>query len=125
VSNDILLLVNAAIRGGRWPGRKDDPAFSSVLNFGNPPLASFNDNSTSLRSLALAIHKAIAMFESRLIPASIKVMTALEERGYDSARPNIQWPVVLVNGVLAPTGENFRLRMRIDVLNGHASADYL
>jgi predicted component of type VI protein secretion system len=124
VANDILLLINASIRGGGWQGKKDDLAFSSVLNFGNPPLACFGNGIVSPRSLASTIHKSIVMFESRLVPSSIKVMVTLEEHGYDSSRPNIQWPVVLVNGVLAPTGENFRFRMRIDIVDGHASADF-
>lgn len=124
VANDILLLVNASMRGRRWRRKENDLAFSSVLNFGNPAEIYFGDGTTSLHSISVAIHNTIVMFEPRLVPSSIKIIATLEEPGYDSSRPNTEWPIVFIDGVLTPTGENFRLRLRINIFDGHASADF-
>lgn len=123
VANDILALMNASLRAGRWEGTRNSPAFSSVLNFGNAPLGCFGDGKADLKSLANSIKTAILMFESRLIPSSVKVLAMVEQGMFDGSRSKFQWPVFCVEGVLAANNEPFVFRMRIGVLHGHACAD--
>lgn len=123
VANDVLSLINASIRGGRWRGEKGSHAFSSVANFGNPPLACLGAGQTDLRSIAVAVKDVILVFEPRLLPSSLSVVAGTEDERFDSARPNAQWPVLSIEGVLVETNEPFRLRMRIDLAHGHVCAD--
>lgn len=123
VANDIVALINASIRGGQLPQVRGTPAFDSVLNFGNAPLARFGAGYIDLQSLANSVKATILMFESRVVSRSL-VVTAVIEEGWSSRfRPPSQWPVFCIDGALVSGDRPLRLRMRIDVAHGHACLD--
>lgn len=123
VADDILRLINASIRGGRWNDEKHSPSVSSVMNYGNSPLADFSEGVVDLKALANSIKKTLIMFESRLVASSLRILTIVEDRKFNSSKPNAQWPLFVIEGVLKETGDPFQLRMQIDVTYGHACAD--
>jgi predicted component of type VI protein secretion system len=123
VSDDILRLINASMRGGRWHDDKHSPSMSSVMNYGHSPLAVFGDGVVDIKSLALAIKNILVIFEPRLEPSSLSILAMIEDRKFNSAKPHTQWPVFVIEGILKETGDPFRMRLQIDVTYGHASVD--
>lgn len=123
VSNDILRLINASIRGGRWHDEKHSPSVSSVMNYGHSPLAIFGNGVIDIRALVQAIKNMLVVFEPRLEASSLSILATLEDRKFSSSKPHAQWPVFVIEGILKETSDPFRMRVQIDVTYGHASVD--
>ena len=124
IARDILDMLNASIRGGRWQGRTDAPAFASVLNFGRPPLAAFGAGSIDLNALSDAIYRLVSTAEPRLIPSTLSVHASLERNLRDASRVSSQWPLFEVRARTKGSGLDFQMRFRIDVTHGHAVAEH-
>jgi predicted component of type VI protein secretion system len=123
VADDVLRLINSSIRGGRWRDDQRSPSFSSVMNYGNSPLAVFDNGVVDLRALTHSIKNILIMFETRIEASSLNILATTEDRQFNSTKSNIQWPVFIIRGTLRETGGPFYLRMRIDITYGHASTD--
>ncbi|HYP83829.1 GPW/gp25 family protein [Variovorax sp.] len=123
IARDILSLINASIRGGRWAGSSGDPAVHSVVNFGAPPLAAFGAGNIDLRALVDAVHQVIERFEPRLLKSSVSVTASTSNRTSDASRPGMQWPLFQVDAMTVVPGLGFQMRFRIDVTHGHAVAE--
>lgn len=123
VAQDVLALINASIRGRQMQELRGTPAFSSVLNFGNAPLARFGAGYIDLQFLANSVRATILMFEPRVIARSLVVTALIDEGRSLSFRPPSQWPLFCIDGALVRGDRPLRLRMRIDVAHGHACMD--
>lgn len=124
IARDILDMLNASIRGGRWQGRTDAPAFRSVLNFGRPPLAAFGSGNVDLNVLSDAIYGLISSAEPRLDPSTLTVQACVARNLRDASRVSSQWPLFEVRARTKGADKDFQMRFRVDVTHGHAVAEY-
>lgn len=122
IAADIVRLVNAAIRSGPWRDNPNLPAYTSVLNYGLPPLAVTGQSTLDLNEWAAAVQRSLAHFEPRLVPQSLEVEARLEELGVPGSPHGSRWPVFRIRAELRDGGAPFLLNLGMDCVNGQAFA---
>lgn len=80
VLRDLSWLLNTAQRIGP-EDREDSPeAYTSVVNYGVPDLTGVTTGGLDILALEKTITRAIRAFEPRIMPGSLKVRAALDEK---------------------------------------------
>jgi type VI secretion system protein ImpF len=92
VMRDLACLLNCTNLDTQLPLDDFPRAKRSVVNFGIPPLAGARFSKTELKAAAQKIQHAIAYFEPRILPGSLKVSIAhdTEAELYNYARFRIE-----------------------------------
>ena len=78
IAQDILSLLNSAVRSAKLDMPGKSWAMSSVLNYGNPPWVALGSSRIDPYQMAMDIQSTVSKFEPRLVPATVKVITLLE-----------------------------------------------
>lgn len=78
IAQDILSLLNSAVRSAKVDMPEKSWVMSSVLNYGNPPWVALGSSRIDPYQMAMDIQSTVSKFEPRLVPASVKVITRLE-----------------------------------------------
>jgi predicted component of type VI protein secretion system len=78
IAQDILSLLNSAVRSAKLDIPSKSWIMSSVLNYGNPPWAALGNSRIDPYQMAIDIQSTVSKFEPRLVPATVKVITRLE-----------------------------------------------
>jgi len=73
VLRDLNWLLNCTNLEGQLPVKNFPQIRDSVINFGIPPLAGARFSESDLDTVAIGIQRAIAYFEPRIVPKSLKV----------------------------------------------------
>jgi type VI secretion system protein ImpF len=109
IAQDILSLLNSSVRGAKLELTGKSWVKSSVLNFGNPPWVALGNSGIDPFQIAMDIQSTIAKFESRLAPATVKVIARLETV---KNRQNILYFEIL--GQHQGLTEIFKMRLAMD-----------
>jgi type VI secretion system protein ImpF len=78
IAQDILSLLNSAVRSAKLDMPGKNWVKSSVLNYGNPPWVALGSSRIDPYQMAIDIQSTVSKFEPRLAPATVKVITRLE-----------------------------------------------
>ena len=78
IAQDILSLLNNAVRSAKLDMPDKSWVMSSVLNYGNPPWVALGSSRIDPYQMAMDIQSTVSKFEPRLVPATVKVITRLE-----------------------------------------------
>jgi len=87
VLRDLNWLLNCTNLEGQLPIHNFPQVRNSVLNFGIPPLAGARFSESDLDTVAAGIQRALAYFEPRIIPESLKV-SVVRDKDTDVYRYN-------------------------------------
>jgi type VI secretion system lysozyme-like protein len=113
ISHDIVNLLNCAMRGASLGVSNDAPVASSVLNFGNPCMATSGRSRVDPQQIATSIRQTISAFEPRLL-ASRTTVSARQET--DS--PGCSKLYFDVHGLLKSQKSTITIRLTLDYQGG-------
>ena len=116
VVRDAVNLLNCALRGASLGVAGDTQVASSVLNFGNPCMATLGRSRVDPQQIATSIRQTLCMFEPRLL-ASRTTVTAREDTDSPGSR-NLYFDV---QGVVKPTQNSIAMRLMLDHQGGFFS----
>jgi type VI secretion system protein ImpF len=80
VLRDLSWLLNTAQRMGTEESESNPDVYSSVLNYGVPDLTGMTTGGLDLVTLEKTIARAIRAFEPRIMPETLRVTAALDEK---------------------------------------------
>lgn len=109
IAQDILSLLNGAIRSAKMdlPGKVW--VVSSVINYGNPPWVALGSSRIDPYQMAIDIQSTVSKFEPRLVPSTVKVVTRLE--AVRSSRNSLNFDI---QGQHQGQSEIFKMRLALD-----------
>ena len=109
IAQDILGLLNCAVRSARLDLPAKSPVMSSVLNYGNPPWLALGSSRIDPFQMALDIQNTLTQFEPRLSPNTLKVTTRLDTD--QSHRNNLYFDI---QAAMKGRADFFRMRLALD-----------
>lgn len=109
IAQDILSLLNSAVRSAKLDMPEKSWLMSSVLNYGNPPWVALGSSRIDPYQMALDIQSTVSKFEPRLVPASVKVITRLET--VRSSRNSLYFDI---QGRYQGESDIFKMRLALD-----------
>jgi predicted component of type VI protein secretion system len=109
IAQDILSLLNSAVRSAKLNAPGQSWVMSSVLNYGNPPWAALGSSRIDPYQMAMDIQATISKFEPRLAPASVKVRTRSET--LRASRDSLYFDI---QGQHQGQSEIFKMRLALD-----------
>lgn len=113
VARDVVHLLNCAMRGASMGMPSDAPVASSVLNFGNPCMATLGRSRVDPQHIANSIRQTLAAFEPRLLATRTLVVAR-----QDTDSPGSRALYFDVHGVLRHQGHHIAIRLVLDYLGG-------
>jgi type VI secretion system protein ImpF len=114
VANNLVDLMNCAIRGSRVDVREDSLAAASVLNYGIPPLSSTGSNSIDPMRVAAHLRKVVRDFEPRVDFYTTCVIARTDT--YSASRGVLYFDVATT---ARTDGSVIELCLAFDYLRGH------
>ena len=114
VARDVVNLLNCAMRGASIGIPGDAPVASSVLNFGNPCMATLGRSRVDPQQIATSIRQTLDTFEPRLLRSRTQVSPR-----EDTDSPGSRCIYFDVHGVLMPQHSSIAMRLRLDYLGGY------
>ena len=109
IAQDILSLLNSAVRSAKLDMPGKSWIMSSVLNYGNPPWAALGSSRIDPYQMAIDIQSTVSKFEPRLVPATVKVITRLE-----TMRTNQNSLYFDIQGRYKGQSDVFKMRLVLD-----------
>jgi predicted component of type VI protein secretion system len=109
IAQDILSLLNSAVRSAKLNMPEKSFVMSSVLNYGNPSWSALGSSRIDPYQLALDIQATVSKFEPRLNPDSVRVITRLES--VSASRNSL---IFDIQGRQQGTIEIFSMRLSMD-----------
>jgi predicted component of type VI protein secretion system len=111
VVRDVVSMLNCAMRGASFGVSSDTPVASSVLNFGNPCMATLGISRVDPQQIATSIRQTLGTFEPRLLAARTTVMAR-----QDTDSPGSRILYFDVHGVLKLNHNSITIRLMLDYL---------
>lgn len=111
VARDVVNLLNCALRGASLGVLSDTPVASSVLNFGNPCMATLGRSRVDPQQIATSIRQTLSTFEPRLLASRTTVVAR-----QDTDSPGSRVLYFDVHGILRPHNHSVTIRLLLDYL---------
>jgi type VI secretion system protein ImpF len=109
IAQDILSLLNSAVRSAKLLMPNKRWVMSSVLNYGNPPWVALGSSRIDPHQMALDIQLTVSQFEPRLAAETVRVATRLET--VRTSRNSLYFDI---QGRLQGQTEIFKMRLALD-----------
>lgn len=116
VVRDVVNLLNSALRGASLGLADDTHVASSVLNFGNPCMATLGRSRVDPQQIAANIRQTLCQFEPRLLAAR----TVVTARG-DTDNPGSRDLYFDVHGFIKSAQHSMSMRLMLDYQGGFFS----
>ncbi|WP_211470851.1 GPW/gp25 family protein [Collimonas humicola] len=113
IANDIVSLMNGAIRSARLRLSNGSLVAESVLNYGNPPLAVFGTSRIDPIRIAFHMRESLLLFEPRLDSSNLSVVHRPE-----TDRGAAQTVYFDISAVSRADGAPLKFRLALDYLSG-------
>src|SRR5581483_10945362 len=110
---ELVGLMNCAIRGARLDVPADSPAAFSVLNYGNPPLLRPGDSNLDPARIAAHIRETMRRFEPRVSASGTQVRIRS-----DTDRSSAKFFYFDIATTARTDGSAIKIGLKLNYLNG-------